>query len=396
MARYFANTNSFIQLHVTGELPLNNRAGWITVQLASASFVSIDSTTDEASTGWTRSDNVDEATFDTPASCIRDRYALFSLRTDQRKIASAVLKAQVAKEEKKYLVDNPNFRRPPKQKREEIKDAVKAKLLAKADPIPSVVDASWNTDNGVLTLYSTSPSVIDRFAEQFSKTFPGLTLSVIHPFARATNLLDGTLLDALNEANQANSDAVSAMIRDNCWIGDDFLLWLLYRGLNGEGEYLTNVPGHTGTGETFSAWIDDKIVMQGGSEEGGMQKVAISGSQDKYTEVRTALAMAKSITSGTIFVEHGENEWRISLVGNSFAFKSFKCPNVRIEKDATVDELSELEAVFFEKMYLIEQGLQFFDSMFKQFLAERLGSEWGGKQAAIRSWITPEATAIYP
>ena len=49
--------------------------------------------------------------------------------------------------------------------------------------------------------------------------------------------------------------------------------------------------------------------------------------------------------------------------------------------------MSEREAAFYERMYLLEQGLQLFDSLFTAFLRERLGDAWGGRLKAISEWL---------
>ena len=165
------------------------------------------------------------------------------------------------------------------------------------------------------------------------------------------------------------------------------MLWLLQRGINGEGEFSVGRTGHFNTNERFSAWIDDRIQLQGGGEEGGIQKVSVSGSQDSYLEAISALKGGKRITSATVCMEKDENLWKLTLKGETFGFASFKCPQVRIEKDATVDEMSEREAAFYERMYLLEQGVQLFDSLFMAFLKERLSGSWAGRSAAIQEWL---------
>jgi hypothetical protein len=157
--------------------------------------------------------------------------------------------------------------------------------------------------------------------------------------------------------------------------------------MNGEGDFSVSVPGNFGTGERFSAWIDDRIQLQGGGEEGGIQKVSVSGSQDSYLEAISALKGGKRITSATVCMEKDENLWKLTLKGETFGFASFKCPQIRIEKDATVDEVSEREAAFYERMYLLEQGVQLFDSLFAAFLNERLSDGWTGRLATIQEWL---------
>ncbi|MFA7060119.1 MAG: recombination-associated protein RdgC [Pedobacter sp.] len=383
----YANTVSITQFTVTGELPKSDQFSWFSEKLASRGFQSIENSVEEASEGWTQVDRSDDAGFEAPSDFWRDNYLVFSLRRDQRKIPAAVLKSHTDREEGAFLAQHPNLRRTPKNKRTEIKELIQLRLMAKCLPVPSTVDIVWDQKSGVLTLFSLGSKVVERFEEIFRKTFEGLSLVAIHPFARARMLLDGSLLESLEKANQANSDAAAALIRDNQWLGWDFMLWLLQRGMNGEGVFGLCRPGHFSIGERFSAWIDDCIQLRGGGEEGGIQKVSVSGSQDSYLEAISALKGGKKITSATICMEKDENIWKLTLKGETFGFASFKCPQVRIERDATVDEMSEREAAFYERMFLLEQGVQLFDSLFTAFLKERLTDAWTGRMVTIQEWL---------
>lgn len=386
----YANTVSITQFAVTGELPKSNQFEWLSQKLADRGFQSIENSTEESAEGWTLVDKPDDASFAVPSDFWRDNYVVFSLRKDQRKIPAAVLKSHTAREEGAFLAQNPNLRRTPKHKRDEIKEQVQLRLMTRCLPVPSTVDVVWDQKSGVLTLYSLGTKVIERFEDMFRKTFEGFSPVIIHPFARARKLLTGQQLDALEAANQAGSDAVVALIRDNQWLGWEFMLWLLQRGVNGEGEFSVCCPGHLASDERFSAWIDDRIQFQGGGEEGGIQKVTVSGSQDSYLEAISALKGGKHITSATICMEKDENLWKLTLKGDTFGFASFKCPQVRIEKDATVDQMSEREAVFYERLFLQDQGLQLFDSLFTAFLAERLSDAWNSRLQAVQAWLAGE------
>jgi hypothetical protein len=383
----YANTVSITQYTIAGDLPKNDQFPWFSGKLSARGFQSIENSAEESSEGWTQVDHPDNAAFESPSDFWRDNYLVFSLRRDQRKVPAALLKSHTGREEGAFLAQNPNLRRAPKKKREEIKEQVQLRLLTKSLPVPSSVDVVWDQRNGVLTLFSLGTKVLERFEELFRKTFEGFSPVIVHPFARARMLVEGQTLDKLEAANLAGSDAVAAQIRDNQWLGWDFLIWLLQRGVNGEGEFSVCRPGHLGSGERFSAWIDDRIQFQGGSEEGSIQKVSVSGSQDSYLEAISALKGGKRITSATIYMEKDENPWKLTLKGETFGFASLKCPQVRIEKDATVDQMSEREAVFYERMFLLEQGVQLFDSLFATFLNERLNDAWGTRLQAIQAWL---------
>ena len=115
--------------------------------------------------------------------------------------------------------------------------------------------------------------------------------------------------------------------------------------------------------------------------------MSVSGSQDNYLEAISAVKGGKKITSATIYLEKDENQWKLTLKGETFGFASLKCPQIRIERDNTVEETSEREAAFYERMYLLEQGLQLFDSLFKTFLQERLSDNWNERLVTIQQWL---------
>ena len=383
----YSNTVSMTQFIITGELPDIDDSKWFCDKFSGRAFQSIENSTDELSEGWTQTDHPDNSSFELPSDFWRDNYLLLSMRRDQRKIPGAVLKSHTSRKEAAFLAEHPNLRRTPKGKREEIKELVQINLMAKCLPVPATTDLVWDRKSGALTLFGAGSKVLERFEDLFRKTFEGFHLLAIHPFARARMLLEGGTLDLLEKANQANSDSAAALIRDNQWLGWEFQLWLLYRSLNGAGDFNICRSGHFSNGERFAAWIDDRIQMQGGSEEGGIQKVSVSGSQDSYMEAITALRGGKVITSSTICMEKDENLWKLTLKGDTFTFASFKTPSIRIERDNTVEEMSEREAAFYERMYLLEQGVQLFDSVFTTFLKERLSDNWGGRMKAIQEWL---------
>ncbi len=112
--------------------------------------------------------------------------------------------------------------------------------------------------------------------------------------------------------------------------------------------------------------------MLEGEDEEGKQKVTVAGPQNKFDEVLAALENRKSICEATLHLEKEELQWKLTLKGEMFQFGSFRCPSVKLEKDDMVDEEREKEALFFERMYLLETGLQLFDSLFATFLQQHL------------------------
>lgn len=383
-----ANTVSVCHFQVQGELPAKEELYALAVkQLAANRFHSIDEGSEELSMGWVHLDDPKLSDFDTPAACWREHYLMFTLRRDKRSVPSAILKAHMEKAQDEFLAENPGLTKVPKQKREDLKEAVQAMLLSQTLPTPATYDAVWDTNSGLLTFSSLSPKVIELFEEQFKKSFEGLRLSAFHPYARAEKVLDTGNRVLLTQANRAKSDNFLEIIKENQWLGVDFMLWLMYQTMNEASEYQVNQAGILADGEQFVAYLDDRVVLLGAGENGA-QKITVAGPQDRFNEVRSALLNRKQITEATLHLETaGEEHWKLTLKGELFHFASFKSPSVKIEKDDTVDEQMEREAVFYERMVLLEKGTQLFDSLFATFLKLRLGSGWGEQEALIHGWL---------
>ena len=383
------NTVSLCQFRVVGDQPKEDIYQWVSARLAKNGFRSIDQTIDQASSGWVHLDDSSGNSFNTPRAFWRDHYLAFTLRRDQRRVPSIIFRTYLKKAESEFLAAHPGMRRVPKQKREELSQAVLAALYAKTLPVPSTYDAVWDTRSGLVTFASLSSKSIELFENHFKNSFDGLRLLMLHPFSRAERVLKDKVRPILLKANRATTGDALNLIQDNQWLGWDFLLWLTYQTTNQTSEYSINQAGPGGEGETFVAYLNDRLVLLGGGE-GSVQKVSVVGSQEEFSEVRAALKSGKQITEATLYFEKEENQWKMTLRSLMFHFSSFKSPSIQIEKDNTVDEADEKEAAFYERMSLLEEGLQLFDSLYATFLEKRLGKTWADEEKSIRKWLASD------
>ena len=383
------NTVSLCQFRVVGDQPKEDIYQWVSARLAKNGFRSIDQTIDQASSGWVHLDDSSGNSFNTPRAFWRDHYLAFTLRRDQRRVPSVIFRTYLKKAESEFLAAHPGMRRVPKQKREELSQAVLAALYAKTLPVPSTYDAVWDTRSGLVTFTSLSSKAIELFENHFKNSFDGLRLLMLHPFSRAERVLKDKLRPIFLKANRATTGDALNLIQDNQWLGWDFLLWLTYQTTNQTSEYSINQAGPGGEGETFVAYLNDRLVLLGGGE-GSVQKVSVVGSQEEFSEVRAALKSGKQITEATLTFEKEENQWKMTLRSLMFHFASFKSPSIQIEKDNTVHEADEKEAAFYERMSLLEEGLQLFDSLYATFLEKRLGKTWADEEKSIRKWLASD------
>ena len=292
-----SNTVSICQFNVVGDLPTENLIEWAGQCLAGQAFQSIEGSSEEQSSGWVHLDDFEACDFEAPDTYARDHYLTFSLRRDRRRVPGGLLKAHLDRAEQKFLAEHPGLQRVPKNKREELREAVRGNLLSRTLPSPATFDAVWDTRNGRLTLTTLNGQVVEQFENLFKTTFEGLRLVALHPMARAAGVLDAASREALQKHNRAVNDTVLDQIKDNLWLGWDLLRWLVDRTLNSGSEYCVNQPGPALEGEGFAAYLNDRLVLSGGHEE-GTQKITVAGPQDRFDEALAALDTGKDIGEG--------------------------------------------------------------------------------------------------
>ena len=147
-----SNTVSICQFNVVGDLPTENLIEWAGQCLARQAFQSIEGSSEEQSSGWVHLDDFEACDFEAPETYARDHYLTFSLRRDRRRVPGGLLKAHLDRAEQKFLVEHPGLQRVPKNKREELREAVRGNLLSRTLPSPATFDAVWDMRNGRLTL----------------------------------------------------------------------------------------------------------------------------------------------------------------------------------------------------------------------------------------------------
>ncbi len=381
---FMGQTISISLYRVIGRLPKKDLEEWMAERLRRNRFQAIEGATTEKARGWVCLDDPNDATFENYRLFIRPPYVCFSLRTDERKIAPALLRNRFDLECRKWLAGHPDFKWVPRQRKTELQELVRQRLLAKTLAVPSGFDIVWHTQTGRVMVGSLSLKDLEAFEGQAKNSFSDVGLEALHPMALARNLLndgDGGKLDGLNKSS--GQDVVD-QIKENRWLGQEFLLWLLHASETTAGEFTVRAEGPGALGELFEARVDSRVVLDGGAED--PRKVTVTGSQAAYREVREALRNDLQPAEATLYMLKDEEAWKLTLKGETFRFGSFKTPKVHIERDELTDETDEREAVFYERMHLLESGFQMFESLLQEFLELRLSRRWSERLSAMRAW----------
>jgi len=384
---FLATSASVTYFHVSGTLDSQNKYRELPEKLAAEGFRSIEQSADELSTGWVELDDYDCSDFNSAPNCWHEHHLCFSLRQDRRKLPAALLKRQIVRLSEQFLADKPTLSYVPKTEKEQIRDQARSSLLARTLPTPSVHDIIWDTDRQQVRFCSLGQNTIDSFQGLFHQTFPDLRLQLFHPLARAAQILPEQAQEALQQSNRAQTENALEQIDANLWLGTDFLQWLFYRTLNSDSRYQIMVSGPLLEKQPFTAFIDNRLVLVGGGQE-GTQKIVVAGPQDHYQEVKMALRQGKQLEEATIHLQQNEEDgWKLTLKGDKFQFGSYRTPMIRPEGDPSDDPQAEAEAAFLTKLAAVEEGEQMFDSLLKTFLQLRLSEQWPTVLHAIQHWI---------
>lgn len=162
-------------------------------------------------------------------------------------------------------------------------------------------------------------------------------------------------------------------------LGQEFLTWLWYRS---ETAGIFAMKGGEHAGEPFSVTMEQRIVVRGG-EGDDRETTSVSGAFSPLREARLGLLTGKQVVKALVHFEKDGMDWQVSLRSEDLCINSLKTPKV----DKT-DMSDDPDAVFLEKMYLLEQGTAMIDSIYAEFLSVRLAPElWKKEAAMVAEWM---------
>jgi hypothetical protein len=196
---FLKGTASFVRFRVEGELPPSSM-DFIAERVSSFSFRDIDDSYDEYSIGWVSVANMFDSAFNYSSHLCGD-YVVLSLRIDERKVSSAILKKLTQKEEERVKREKqiPKIGRSMKV---EIRERIRTEQMRKAIPLPSVYVVCWNLSDSSLFFFSTNKKGQTVLEDFFKESF-GLLLRQQTPYTIAEQLLTGRLSEKLPSLSPA-------------------------------------------------------------------------------------------------------------------------------------------------------------------------------------------------
>lgn len=159
-------------------------------RLKQFAFHSIDDVPEEKAVGWTSFEDMLDTTW-SAAPPEKGAYLVFALRVDTRRIPAAVLKkeVQIATANELQRIREQGKTTISRERRQELRDQVKLRLLGRVPAVPVCTDVVWDTGNHTVFLTSISPNTLNLFCEYFERSFE-VHLDVQTPYALAQSLVD--------------------------------------------------------------------------------------------------------------------------------------------------------------------------------------------------------------
>lgn len=194
---------SFTRFRILDPVP-QELWGQIPAKLKQYSIQDIDDIPEERAWGWACfEDMLDTSWHSAPPE--KGEYLAFALRLDTRRIPTAVLKKHLQlalrKEELQNLEQGKKF--ISRDRRTELRDQVRLRLLGRFLPIPAIFDVVWNTSTNIVYLASTQTKVAELFMNHFTLSFD-LHLEPLTPYSLATTMLDEQAMAKLDMLQPTN------------------------------------------------------------------------------------------------------------------------------------------------------------------------------------------------
>ncbi len=303
---------------------VKNPAAVTTEKLKQFAFAPIDDLPgEETARGWVNFDDMLDLRWNTSVP-EKGNFMVFGFRIDTRRVPGPVLKKEYGQalqdELEQARAEGKKF--VSRKRKKELKELIKAKLMAKTPPSPTVVDAALDMTTGQLLVSSTSSKQLESFAEHFKASFGEQDIQELN-FAgleeRADALKDGLAMESFLQEIYGHSQDVN-------WDGHTFTIAeageLTLQKESGETVASKNEPGSVAAGLEAGLYI---------------------------TQLKLTLT------------DENSQEWS-AVLGQDFRFR-LQTPAVEKAKDADPD------AVLLEKLYLIQLAVGAVHELFR--------SRWG-------------------
>lgn len=159
-------------------------------------------------------------------------------------------------------------------------------------------------------------------------------------------------------------------------LGQEFLTWLWFASERENGLFSTP------SGDAFRLFVEQRVRVTGGEGE-GRETAVCSGPMARLAEARTGLAAGKKVDSVRLRLEKDAAEWSVSVDAARLTLGSLKTPKVEMR----LEEGEDPDSRVLEKLFLLEQAMDFLDAVWARFVMIRFSPAWEAEVQEMGAWI---------
>ena len=317
---------------------------------------------------------------------IYDRYVLFALRQDRKRLSAPMFKARLQRRVKAWCQENGRAR-CPSSVRGDLEERLTLDMLGAASTDTKTWQALWHLDEGWVLFDNNAQGNNERFVKLFVEAF-GLTLRRVIPLdlpeddsLRGRALLTGGMDyrpgQPLSEQDTEGAEAMEiSAVEDSPvmpHLAGEFLLWLWYR-TELSGAQLT-VPGLDGP---IDLWGEKRVVIRP-PDSGGSSTTVVGENPCAAPECLRAMEGGKLPAEMRLCIRRDDREFAVTLGSPDLQPRSVSLPQVISGSD---------EEALYDRMFLYEELRDVLAALFGWFLSLRVERDWAsGDGAAIQRWL---------
>ena len=284
------------------------------------SFKPIDDIPEETSCGWTTWEDLTDTDWST-APPEKGEYMAFAMRIDTRKVPPAILDKELSlafkEEEKRMLEVGKKF--ISRERKAELKDKTKLRLMMKTMPTPKQIGVIWNTTEDTVMILSVNDKEVARFEDLFAHSF----------FAK----LEPYQMDVINAPPS------------------EFLPWIWFN---------SEVRGGKISHELRAEAREKMVLSTATSSVSAVCAVE---------EAKLALKLGKTMTSLSVMFDN-LTDWGTTVFGGNVSqLGSLKLPPY----DRTQDD--EPDSEFLDRVFCMEKIFSYVDDTYKHFQSVKASVE---------------------
>jgi len=340
---------------------------------------------DGSQAGWIAGDHILDATFELAKNVVNDALHV-SMRVDEQKMPSDLLRAYYQVELQALTASNPSGHPSGKQKRqarEYAKDRLETEakdgryLRRKAIPV------LWDAPANELLVGTTSVTALDRLITLFHHTFDrkfDLLGAGRQAFAHAeatnrTRAVDDAKLTGFAPGGQVNETAWMPDESNRDFIGNEFLLWLWY-WLENESDTIKLTDD-----SEVAVMIARSLALECPRGQSGRESISSDG-PSKLPEAFRAIQVGKLPRKMGLTLVRQDSQYELTLQAESLAIGSARLPPTEAE-----DDRARLE----ERVTQVRHLLETVDLLYAAFLDHRLDANWAKETSKIKKWLRVES-----